>query len=81
MLSARRTPVRAPTGRHVSLPGRFARSLRGEGEPARGPVRTGSILVRHDGLGSTTADPASATPGEVAEWQTRTVQVRVPGRA
>jgi hypothetical protein len=31
--------------------------------------------------GSVTTGLADATPGEVAEWQTRTVQVRVPGRA
>src|SRR5215218_7547450 len=76
MVSVDRTPVCTPDGHLVLLfrgvSGHGSASLRAPG--AGGPeimwCRNSAITVPHSRL-----------PGEVAEWQTRTVQVRVPERA
>ena len=68
MVSGLRTVVCTPTGQHVLL--------------FRGAKRQPIPFAHHvrDGVRCAT-DKVLPISGEVAEWQTRTVQVRVPERA
>ena len=75
MVSGRRTPVCKLTGQPVLL----FRGAQGSLVPPRyfRRVRTLYAVARQ----ATSGQQKLVCQGEVAEWQTRTVQVRVPERA